>query len=196
MKKTIFLLTAIALGLNACATSTNETSAPQTEQNVIEPSIPKVKAPEPPPLVVEPQLNNSMSSQPKVELKTQIGESAPQSQSSKSSASETQNFDNPLFPESSAPKQNFNNPLAPGSSAPQQNFDNPLVPGASAPKQNFDNPLVPKTQAPVPQNAPFNNPAPQFGSGNLQSPSQNSIPGANNFQSPVLTQPQAPVGQP
>jgi hypothetical protein len=196
MKKTIFLLSAIALGLNACATSTNETSAPQTEQNVIEPSIPKVKAPEPPPLVVEPQLNNSMSSQPKVELKTQIGEPAPQSQGSKSSASDAQNFNDPLIPESSAPRQNFDNPLAPGSSAPQQNFNNPLFPESSAPKQNFDNPLAPKTQAPIPQNAPFNNQAPQFGSGNLQSPSQTSIPGANNFQSPVMNQPQSPVGQP
>lgn len=168
MKITIFLLAAIALALNACATNTSEIDPPQAEQNLTQPSLPEVQAPEPPPLVVEPQFDNSMSSQPRVELKTQIGEDlASQGKSSNSSAPEAQNFNNPLVPESSAPKA-----------------------------QNFDNPLVPKTQAPVPQNDPFADSAPELGSKNLQSPSQNPVPEANNFQSPILTQPQAPIGQP
>jgi hypothetical protein len=178
MKQTIFLLAAIgkaaapwaiALALNACSTSTNETSSPQSEISITEPTIiPDAKEPEPPPLVVEPQFDNSMSSQPRVELKTQIGEDlVPQGQSSKPSTPESQNFDNPLAPKSSAPQA-----------------------------QNFDNPLAPKTQTLFPQNNPFSNSTPELGTGSLQAPSQNPLPKANNFQLPILTQPQAPIGQP
>ncbi|MCU0535444.1 MAG: hypothetical protein MUD14_16265 [Hydrococcus sp. Prado102] len=177
MKKTRFLLAAIgyagalcaiALALNACSTSTSETNPPQAEPNISEPSIPKVQAPEPLPLVVEPQFNNSMSSQPRVELKTQIGEDlGTQVKSSKSSAPESQNFENPLAPQPSTPEA-----------------------------QNFENPIIPKTQTPFPQNNPLSNQTPDLGTRSLQTPSQNPLPSTNNFQSPILTQPQAPIGQP
>ncbi|NJK49133.1 hypothetical protein HC931_13975 [Candidatus Gracilibacteria bacterium] len=151
MKKTIFLLTAIALALNACSTSPSETNPPQTEQNISEPSIPEVQSPEPLPLVVEPQFDNSMSSQPRVELKTQIGEDlVPQGKSSKSTAPEIQDFENPLVPKTQAPAPQ-NDPFANstsefGTGSLQSPSQNPL-PEAN----NFPSPILTQPQAPIEQ---------------------------------------------